>query len=308
MAKGADPDEGIPSGLSDERAKGQAGMFRDEISHAKVQPTMMSSDDERAADTYFMRGNVEMAYIQYTKTLNEDPDNTRVLYKRGLLFLVGGMNQRAMEEFQRVLKKDPEHAPAYMGLGQVLFEMKDYSAAREKFLKALAIDPGLWKCYNYLGVIHDYRNEPHEAVLNYRKAIALKPDNGLLYNNLGLSYYLQGDYPRSITAFHKAVELSPTVKRIYNNLGLALCKAGRYPEALEAFKKGGDEAQALNNLGCMYQMQDRTDQAADSFEKAIERKPEFYMKANENLKRVRTSRQQEPFHPKEETRSPDPVP
>ena len=76
-------------------------------------------------------------------------------------------------------------------------------------------------------------------------------------------------------------------KKLYNNLGLALGKLGRYPEALEAFTHGGDEAQAYNNLGCLYLDNGDYERAAACFERATELRTSFYAKANDNLKKAR---------------------
>ncbi len=257
------------------------GIFSEEIANPRVQPNLMSDDEERAGDIYFQRGNVEMAYTQYTKSLQRNPKNIRVRYKRGLLLLAGGMNEQAKRDL-----RDPEHAPAYMGLGQALFEEKDYSGARTHFMHALEIDSSLWKCHSYMGIINDYNEQYEMAVRDYLCAIKIKPDNGLLYNNLGMSYYFQDDYESAIEVFQKALETRPDMKLIYKNLGLALAKAGRYAEAREAFKGGGDEAQAYNNLGCTYLSKGVNEEAVQCFEKAIELKPEFYTRASENMKKA----------------------
>ncbi len=75
--------------------------------------------------------------------------------------------------------------------------------------------------------------------------------------------------------------------RFYNNLALALCKLERYQDAFEAFKKGKDEATAYYNLGCVYMMEGKNKEAVAAFQKAIEMKPDFYVKAYENLKKAR---------------------
>jgi tetratricopeptide (TPR) repeat protein len=67
-------------------------------------------------------------------------------------------------------------------------------------------------------------------------------------------------------------------------------KIGNYQEALEAFRKGGGEAEAYNNLGCIYLKQKKYKEAIRCFEKAIQLKPTFYTKASENLRKARLGR------------------
>jgi tetratricopeptide (TPR) repeat protein len=62
---------------------------------------------------------------------------------------------------------------------------------------------------------------------------------------------------------------------------------------MEAFKKGGDEAKAYNNMGFVYLKMGERDKAIRSFEKAIEIRPTFYLKASENLKKAKMDREDE---------------
>jgi tetratricopeptide (TPR) repeat protein len=64
---------------------------------------------------------------------------------------------------------------------------------------------------------------------------------------------------------------------------------GRYGDALEAFRKGGGEAAAYNNIGYIYMTDGKYEEAIKTLEKAIEIRPSFYVKANENLKKAKAA-------------------
>ena len=115
----------------------------------------------------------------------------------------------------------------------------------------------------------------------------MRPHEGFLYNNLGVSHMLAGKYKSAIIDFYNALQHNYFNSKVYNNLGLALARAGQYEEALDAFRKGGNEAQAQNNLGCFYLAQDQYGKAVSSFEKAIEVNPTFYIKAKDNLEKAK---------------------
>jgi len=110
-----------------------------------------------------------------------------------------------------------------------------------------------------------------------------------LFNNLGMALFLKGDYERAVKAFSEAIRIDNSNSRTYNNLALALYKLGKYDETFEAFKKGGDEGTAYYNLGCLYTMEEKYNEAVQAFEKAIEIKPGFYVKAHENLNKARAA-------------------
>ncbi len=70
---------------------------------------------------------------------------------------------------------------------------------------------------------------------------------------------------------------------------MALGKLERYSDALNAFRRAGDDASAYNNLGMVYMGQGKYSEALAAFEKAIELKPTFYVKAHENSIRARAA-------------------
>ena len=259
----------------------------DTVSPASPGSDLTAAEYERLGDMYLGKGDPINTFVNYEKSLQKDPKNMRIHYKKGLLFLIEDMSNDARDSFEKVLEKEPDNAIAHQGLGQAFFQLKQYEKSKEQLLKAVALDVKLWNSYNLLGIIYDYEKNYPSAILEYEKAISLKTDNGILYNNMGLSYSMAGDYEKAIDTFHKAVKAGYTEDRVFNNLGFALFMTGRKREAFEAFKKAGDEAQALNNLGSMYLSQGEHEKASKCFEDAIALKPAFYDQAHENLKKCR---------------------
>jgi len=260
----------------------------DEIKAEKDLPKEMTSDDyERLGDVYLSKDNLYMAFVKYEKALQISPENTRVLYKKGLTFLIAKKNKEAIKEFRALIKKDPGYALAYEGMGQSFFQMKKHDEARRYFQKAIKLNPELWKAHAFLGVLYDQQKKYALAIQEYDQAIQLRPGEGFLYNNLGVSYSFAGKYKEAIIAFYKALQRNYSTNRVYNNLGVVLSKLAKYEEALDAFRKAGNETQAYNNLGCIYMGRGDFEQAVSCFEKAIDINPVFYVKANENLERAR---------------------
>ncbi len=106
---------------------------------------------------------------------------------------------------------------------------------------------------------------------------------------MGICLYLKGDYEKAVLAFGEALKIEPSNSKINNNRGLALSKLGRYQEAVAAFKRGGDEASAYYNLGCVYMMQGKYAESIEAFQKAIDIKPDFYIGAHENIKKAKAA-------------------
>jgi Flp pilus assembly protein TadD len=259
--------------------------FPNEIFDKKL-PKMTSDEYERLGDTLLSRGKLHIAYLQYERSRQSNPNNLRVEYKKGLALLLGGKSDEAIGQFKIVLEKDRGFAKAYEGMGRALFHKKEYAEAEINFQKALRLNPALWRSHNFLGNIYDFRRNFMKAASAYKSALAIKPDNGLLYNNLGVSYNLAGEFKKAVRMFNKAIDLKYTKIKVYNNLGMAYANLDQYSKALQAFMQGGRRAQAYNNLGCIYLKNGIIEEAIHCFEKAIEVEPNFYGIGNKNLKKA----------------------
>jgi tetratricopeptide (TPR) repeat protein len=262
-----------------------AAMNDAEIS--RTLPEMTADEYERLGDALLRKGNLHIAYLQYERSLQRNPDNVRVECKKGLALLAGKKYDHAIKQFETVLKKKRGYVPAFEGLGRAYFYKKDYVEAEKYFRLAVKLNPKLWKAHNYMGNIYDFQKKHETAIGEYKSAIAVNPKAGFVYNNLGVSYSMAGQYRQAAEAFKKAIEFKYATPKVYNNLGITLSNLKRYNQAMEAFRKGGTEAQAYNNLGVVYLKQGKFEQASDCFEKAIRIDPKFYIIANENLKKAR---------------------
>jgi Flp pilus assembly protein TadD len=257
-----------------------------EAKEAKRSRKMTTEEYERLGDSYLRQGQIDMAFLQYDRALRLNPERVAVRYKVARLFLEKGLAQDAKREFHAILKIDPNHALSYEGMGWASLAMGEFEEAEGNLKKAVQLNAGLWQAHNLLGVIYDHWRRFEEARLHYRTAIRLKPDEALLLNNLGTSFLLQGEFEKAVESFTEALKIEDRHPTIYNNLALALCKLERYEEALEVFRKGGNEAAAQNNLGYLYLMEGKYKEAIRAFEKALQIKPGFYVRAHENLQKA----------------------
>jgi tetratricopeptide (TPR) repeat protein len=254
-------------------------------------PELSAEGYESSGDVCLRNGDLFMALLQYERSLKIRPENAGVYYKEGMVFLAAKQYDDAINTFKKSLARETQNALAYEGLGRAHYCKRAYTEAKESFLKALALDPSLWKAHTFLGMIYDREQKSDLAVREHASAISQRPNDGLLYNNLGVSYMLAGRYREAARSFQKALETSAQPKeKIYNNLGLALCGLTDYDDALDAFRKAGGEAQALNNMGCVFLSNGEPDKAIGYFRKAIESSPEFYALASENMRKARMAR------------------
>ncbi len=263
-----------------------------DVQMEKKLPPLNAEGHERMGDQYLLSGKPEPAFRQYSEALNLNPSQEsqeRLRYKIGRLFLQRGMIEDAKKEFQEILNKNANNSLAFEGMGRAFFMARDYFAAKDQLGQALKLNPKLWEAHNLLGVILDKDGQYNAAQKHFITAINIKPDSADSYNNLGICLHLKGDYERAIYAFEEGLKIDPSNPRMNNNRGLALAKLGKYQEAVAAFKRGGDEASAYYNLGCVYMMQEKYAESIEAFQKAIDIKPDFHVNAHENIKKAKAA-------------------
>ena len=254
-------------------------------------PDRTADEYEALGDAMLKKGSLHIAFLQYERSLEKQPDNIRVAYKIGKAYLMGNKMEEAEQQFWKVLEKDPQHASAWEGMGRVYFARQAYHEAEGYFFKALTIEKGLWRSHNFLGYIYDAQGHQSLAAKQYVEALAIRPRQGSIYNNLGVAFSMDGRYLEAAEAFQAAIKMNYTEPKVYNNLGLALAKLELYDQALEVFIKGVGEAQAYNNMGCIYLNDGDYANAIASFEKAIEIEPHYYVKAGKNLQKAKKAAQ-----------------
>ena len=239
---------------------------------------------ERMGDGYLKQGNIDKAFITYNKGLNLDPKSIRIRYKMAGLFLTKGLVQDAEQGFLSIIQDQPNFAPAYEGLGKAYYAAGNLEKAEGSFHQALQINPQSWQAQNYLGIIKDREKRYDQAIVHYRAAIALKPEAGMLYNNLGMSYSLKGDYEKAVLAFNEALRKGEVDDKVNNNLAQAYIELKKYEEALDVLRETVGSPEAYLRIGNLYLKDKNYEEAAGSFEKAIELSPKYNQQAVEKLR------------------------
>ena len=88
----------------------------------------------------------------------------------------------------------------------------------------------------------------------------------------GILFAKSSDFENAVFEFQKAIEISPTSKA-YANLGVCYMRIGKTNKALEALQQAvsidKSDSYALYNLTAIYSVQDKTDLALDSLDKAL---------------------------------------
>ncbi len=123
-----------------------------------------------------------------------------------------------------------------------------------------------------------------EAVDEFNKALEKDARQPGILDRLADAYSKMGKNDEALAAYEKAVALDPNNAELLTNMGIVLNKLGKVSESQEAFKKAAAvgavsnpaaAAQSFYNLGVTMFNSNHTDEAVDSFKKAITADPTF---------------------------------
>jgi Flp pilus assembly protein TadD len=267
------------------------GLYDDKsaLVHELQEVSSDAPSSQKRADQLLQQGNKDEALYYYVRVLEFDEKNMDALNKIGEIHAGQGHYGPAELAYQLALKLEPKNATALEGLGLIQLNTDRQAEAKQSLAAAIAIDPSLWRAGNGLGLIADKMGDYSHARQYYESALKTKPNMPMLMNNLGYSKYLSGDWQGALQSFNEVSILDGKYNPAWLNQGLVYARLGNDAAALQAFMHVLDEADAYNNLGYIYMMNNNPPAAYECLQKAISLSPTYHKLANENLKRLSPS-------------------
>ncbi len=152
------------------------------------------------------------------------------------------------------------------------------SARAEKTENA---DPALKALYHWRrGYVYHLLRQFPMAIAEYRKSITAKP-TAEGHTFLGWSLSMLERYREAIAECKKAIPLDPDFGNPYNDIGVYLVALDRVDEAIPYLKKAIRSKRyccyqfAHHNMGRMWVMKGKYEEARRSFKKALEYDPDY---------------------------------
>ena len=221
---------------------------------------------------------------EYTKKIEEDPNNISYFFTRGNTFYNLKEYNKAIEDYNKVIELDPKHSFAYNNRGNAFYNLKEYDKASKNYDKAIELNPNYSLAYNNKGVAFKNLGKFKEAIEEYDKAIKLDPNYADAYNNRGNAFYNLKEYDKASKNYDKAIELNPNYSLAYNNKGVAFKNLGKFKEAIEEYDKAikldPNYADAYNNRGVAHNSLGEYEKAISDFDKAIKLDPNYTLAYN----------------------------
>ena len=262
-----------------------------EIAIDAYQKVLDSNPYDRAAlikvatltQTYFPEKSND-AIDCYTRLLEIEPDNDKIYYELGHLYLQKNDSLPAVNAFTMALEKDEENPFYHNSLAFALVQLEQYDDAIEHYQRAININPDpYWTaivCQALGSVYTEIKNNPEAAIVLYQTASVLNPESEESQIAIGDTYFAIDEFDHAIKAYCDAIKINPENAKAYCKCGMALWEKDFTEEAIVAYNKAialsPDYSIAYNNLGVIY-LDDigNTKEAIDLFERALESNEEY---------------------------------
>lgn len=143
------------------------------------------SKDEFIASTYYnvahdssVKGDNAQAAEYYSKAVQFNPGNTKILNNLGLVLFKQGNVDEAILQFQEALKIEPHSAKTHNNLAIIFASIGEMDKAIDHFIEVLRIDPDYSpSVYFNLACIYSRQNKVEESIKWLKMAIEKGYDN-----------------------------------------------------------------------------------------------------------------------------------
>ena len=280
-----------PSNIKEPGSEKTGQQETEEILKSTGLKVTSAEDATSKAQKAMQSGNMDLAQLYYIKAYELEPDNVQVLEKMADLYIEIGKYDLAELSLKLILKQQPDDLKTIERYGLLLIKLRNYPAAEENLNRVVAKQQS-WRAYNGLGIIANLQGDPLKAENYFKKANTLLPDSPELLNNIGFALYSANKLGEAEAYYNKALAIDPGYKKAIYNYALMQARLRKYELAYSIFTKVSSPAEANNNTGYIAMMNGDYAEASHYLQEAIKSSPQFYKKANDNLKRLESLEKQ----------------
>ncbi len=206
-------------------------------------------------------------------------DSLETYLKAGADLSAKGDDNGALAEYQNALRLDADNLVAIRNIGRIYSQLDDQKQARVFLERAFEMNPSDAQVCNNLGAVFSNTGNSGDAIPYFEKAVALDSTNEMYLTNLGQEYTKVGRIGLALPLLRTARALDRRNAIIPYSLGNCFAASQSYDSAEFYYRlsaaSGGRPAELYYRLGTVQNRLGKTWEAAESFEEALSRHPDF---------------------------------
>lgn len=258
---------------------GNEKLFRQEQATLIKQAPESSTLYLSMAATYTFLKEFTAAEATYMKGLEATLDKTKLHMGLGALYLKQQRLRESSEQYLKVLTQkgldDKQFLNANFALCRIGLQEKRYDDVIRRARTVTKLYPPVPQGHLLLGTAYRKKGTPRQALKVYQRLMEINPQIPDAYLELALTNLeISANTKKALYFAMHAVEKFPQDARSKDVLGWVYYEQARYPEAVVQFQKAvqlsKDNPTFLYHLGLGFQKTGNHDQAAETFQQALE--------------------------------------
>lgn len=234
---------------------------------------------------YTVKHDQKKAEEQFKAARDIEPDSEEVVLNMARLYAESGDLQNAVKSITDVAVDDRTPKMEFT-LGAIYDQMKQPRNAIDAYKRAADMQPGDPRTMDALAQALMSNDQLDDALKQYRQLAEADPDNAEPLVHISDILTRQGKYEDALAAVRKARKLDPTSLEAGFNEGRLLDILGQFDDAVVTYshmvdltshangaytnEEKNNRSIFLDRLGSIYVEQNKTDQAAATYQKMID--------------------------------------
>ncbi|MBE9046401.1 tetratricopeptide repeat protein [Pleurocapsales cyanobacterium LEGE 10410] len=208
-------------------------------------------------------------YNNYTKILQNQPQNAQIWLSQGDLFADTQMYQKAIDSYERAIELKPKLYEVWLAKGKVLAQLGQDQAI-DALNTALQIRPRSYLALQAKASFYqNSQNNLVEAIANYDRAIEIAPYYASLWRDRGLALSQQGKYDQAVESLTQASKIAPQDDETWVGLATVWDLRGQDRKALAAIDRALEinprNSQSWSFKGSIYTKNGQYNQACETY-------------------------------------------
>jgi len=188
-----------------------------------------------SGDQLYQAGNLTGAVEEYRKALQLDPSNVNVHNSLGVCYGMMETYDAAEAEFDAALLLKPDEVMALYNIGVVCLLTGRKEMALDFFMKAAAIDDEIFELALLTGKLYLEAGNPEQARSFLEKALNCRPKSGTALRTLGACFSALNLFREAVAVYTRAVKNNPSDAESFSQLGQLYDTIGENPEIARLF-------------------------------------------------------------------------
>jgi tetratricopeptide (TPR) repeat protein/O-antigen ligase len=211
---------------------------------------------------------LSQAEAYYDQATSLSPHNAQLWNEWGLVHIVQGDSEKALEKYERSLSLDQEYEQTYALVGDLYMSQQKWEQSAESYRRVVELRPNLLQAHATLGYIYAQQGKTERAIEENLFVAERSPKDYNSRKNLALLYRQVGDTEQALVQARRAWELAPEDQK--SGVAGLISQLGGH---VEAPQEAAASLQDHLDEGRQYLEEERWAEAAQAYDRALEMDP-----------------------------------